>query len=302
MAVVTRRTGLGADVIRAWERRYQAITPDRSAGNHRLYSDDDIRRLLLIRRALECGWQIGQIAGLTDAEIAELIEAVESVDAELSGDGRQVEPPEALLRRCLLRIKEMDGDGLRRELEDAAVELGRTQVLEGLLAPLMERIGDGYTDGSLRIAHEHLASTALRAFLDSVQGAYPVSERAPSVIVTTPSSQHHELSAMLVAATARSEGWRVVYLGPNLPAEEIAAAVVEPNSRVLALSITYDTNDPDLDAELRRIGRLVRDEVSIVVGGQAAAGYLAALNEIGATRITDLGDFRAYLRNERGRA
>ena len=69
MAVVTRRTGLGADVIRAWERRHRAVEPARSPGNHRLYTDDDIRRLLLIRQALEAGWHIGQVASLSDPEI-----------------------------------------------------------------------------------------------------------------------------------------------------------------------------------------------------------------------------------------
>jgi methylmalonyl-CoA mutase cobalamin-binding subunit len=115
-------------------------------------------------------------------------------------------------------------------------------------------------------------------------------------VVTTPKSQHHELPAMIVAATARSEGWRACYLGPNLPAEEIAAACAAPGASVLALSITYDTNDATLDKERMRSGRLVRKGVIIVTG------YLAALNEMGATRIAELSRFRVFLRNQRGRA
>lgn len=300
MAVVTRRTGLGADVIRAWERRYGAIEPARSPGNHRLYTDSDIRRLLLMRRALESGWQISQVASLPDSEIEALLETADTVDLPERRDARPGNRFEQILLACLDRIAELDGEGLQRELEVASVELGRVQLLESVLAPLLERIGDGYARGELRIAHEHLASAAVRSFIDSLRSAYPVSDTAPAVVATTPSSQHHELSAMLVAATARSEGWRATYLGPNLPAEEIAAAVRRPGVRVLALSITFNDNDPALDEELRKVGRLVPDDVQIVVGGRAAAHYLGALDAIGAERITDLSEFRKFLREKRG--
>lgn len=301
IAVVTRRTGLRADVIRAWERRHRAIKPARTAGNHRLYSDDDIRRLMLIRRAVSAGWKISRVAGLADAEIERMIETTNSIKVPASQDDPSSGPFEPLLRSCLERIGDLDGDGLLRELERASVELGRVQLVEGLLAPLMTRIGGACADGTLRIAHEHLASAAVRSFMESMRGAYPVPETAPVVVVTTPAFQHHELAAVLVAATARSEGWRVTYLGPNLPAEEIAAAVVRPGVRALALSITYGANDPELDEELRKIGRLVPDGVGIAVGGRAALDYRDALEEMGAVRISDLGGFREFLERQRSR-
>lgn len=295
MAVVTRRTGLGADVIRAWERRHRVVEPARSPGNHRLYTDDDIHRLLLIRQATEAGWQIGQVASLSDAEIEKLVEGTVTVGE------RQTGPFEPFLRRCLERIEELDEEGLRFELESASAALARIRLLEGLLAPLLEWIGSACASGRLRIAHEHLASAAVRSFLESLRGAYHVPETAPAVVVATPPFQHHELGAMLVAAMARSEGWRTIYLGPNLPSEEIAAAAAGPGVRIIALSIAFDASDPALDAELRRLGRLIPDGVRIVVGGRASAGYLGALDEMGASRISDLRAFRAFLARERAR-
>jgi DNA-binding transcriptional MerR regulator/methylmalonyl-CoA mutase cobalamin-binding subunit len=292
MAVVTRRTGLGADVIRAWERRHRAVEPARSPGNHRLYTDDDIRRLLLIRQALEAGWHIGQVASLSDTEIEKLVEGAVTVV-------RRTGPFEPFLRRCLERIEELDEEGLRLELESASAALARIPLLEGLLAPLLERIGSACASGRLRIAHEHLASAAVRSFLESLRGAYHVPEDAPAVVVATPPFQHHELGAMLVAATARSEGWRTIYLGPNLPSEEVAAVAASPGVRILALSIAFDASDSALDAELRKLGRLIPDEVRIVVGGRASGGYLGALDEMGASRISDLRAFRDFLARER---
>ena len=88
MAVVTRRTGLRADVIRAWERRHRAVQPRSSSGNRRLYTDDDIRRLGLIRRTVEAGWQIGQVAHLTNADLRENLSAIRLRPPRLPGSVR----------------------------------------------------------------------------------------------------------------------------------------------------------------------------------------------------------------------
>src|SRR5512142_1872247 len=73
MAVVARRTGRSPDVIRAWERRHRAVEPARTQGNQRLYSDRDVERLMVIRQALEAGWQIGHVASLRDEKIRALL-------------------------------------------------------------------------------------------------------------------------------------------------------------------------------------------------------------------------------------
>jgi len=62
--VAARRSGLTSDVIRAWERRYRAVEPGRSATNRRLYSDDDVERLLLLGQVTRAGRRIGDVAGL----------------------------------------------------------------------------------------------------------------------------------------------------------------------------------------------------------------------------------------------
>jgi DNA-binding transcriptional MerR regulator/methylmalonyl-CoA mutase cobalamin-binding subunit len=295
MAVVTRRTGLRADVIRAWERRHHAVQPRRSEGNRRLYSDDDIRRLSLLRRAVDAGWQISHVAHLRNAEIEGLIG--EKAEKPLPPPPVTSNPAriDHHLERCLALTAELDGEMLARQLETASVELSRVDLLDRLLVPMMKRIGQGCSDGSLRTAHEHLASVVMRSFLDGMRGAYPANDSDPGIIVTTPVFQHHELAALLVAATARSEGWRTTYLGPNLPAEEIAAAVRQRRASILALSITFPADDPQLGDELKRIGRLLDGEAKLIVGGRSARGYSAALNEIGAVRLNNLAELRRYL-------
>jgi DNA-binding transcriptional MerR regulator/methylmalonyl-CoA mutase cobalamin-binding subunit len=294
MGVTMKRTGLPADVIRAWERRHGAIRPSRTKGNQRLYTDADIRRLLLIRRAIEDGWRIGQIAPLADDAILRLIE--DSPSAEPRGHPK-AGGIESHLTRCLAHVENLNGDRLVRQLEEASVEMSRVDLLDRLLAELMTQVGEGCTTGRLRIAHEHLATAIVRSFLDPMRSAYPAAESAPGIVVGTPVFQHHELGALLIAATARSEGWRTTYLGPNLPAEEIAMTARHRGARLVALSITFPEDDPKLVSELRRLRRLLPDQVSIVAGGTSAAAYDSELSKIGATHLADPASFRVFLRD-----
>jgi MerR family transcriptional regulator, light-induced transcriptional regulator len=300
MAVVARRTGLSPDVIRAWERRHRAVEPARTQGNQRLYSERDVERLMLIRQALEAGWQIGHVASLRDEKIRALLgRAGGHPSSAVSRPDLTRRSPKEFLGLCLEDIARLEASQLQAHLDEAAVELGRIETLDRLLVPLFHRIGEGCSTGKLRIASEHLASAVVGRFLDSLQGASPVGEGAPGLVVTTPAFQQHHLGALLVAATARMEGWRTTYLGPNLPAEEIAAAARMRQARAVALSIAYPANDPNLSAELERLGRQLRGTAEIIVGGPAARSYQVALDAAGARCLDDLAGLRTYLRAPR---
>ena len=295
ISVVTRKTGLRPDLIRAWERRYGTVQPARTPSNRRLYTDDDVRRLVLLRRALDAGWRISNVASMEDRELEELVQ-----EAQVENPG-QVEVPnvnarfDEHLNRCIEAITDMDGDRLRRQLERASADLSRIDLLDNVLVPLMHRVGDGCAGGWLRTANEHLASAIVRTFLDGLHAAYPISDTAPALVVATPVFQHHELGATLVAAVGRMEGWKTVYLGPNLPSEELAAAAHVRGARAVALSVAYPADDPRLAVELIRLRRLLDAEVTILVGGACAAGYRQALDEIGAIHIDNLAALRDYL-------
>jgi DNA-binding transcriptional MerR regulator/methylmalonyl-CoA mutase cobalamin-binding subunit len=300
MAVVSRRTGLSPDVIRAWERRHRAVEPARTQGNQRLYSEKDVERLMLIRQALEAGWQIGHVASLRDEKIRDLLgRAGAHPPTAVSRQGSIRRRPEDFLGLCLDAIARLDAAPLQSHLDEAAVELGRIEMLDKLMAPLFQRVGDECSSGSLRIASEHLASEVAGRLLESLQGASPAGEGAPELVVTTPLFQQHHLGALLVAATARMEGWRTTYLGANLPAEEIAAAARMRRARAVALSIVCPANDPALNVELERLGRQLRGTAELIVGGSAARSYQAVLDAIGARLLDDLAALRAHLRAAR---
>lgn len=311
IGVVARRTGLKPDLIRAWERRYGAVEPGRSDTRRRFYSDEDIARLLLLRRVVVgTGRGISQVAGLSNEELEALIErepqpaapaAAPPVLHSLSGENPD-EVTEAFLSRCLVAAQQLDVRGLEMQLERASVVFSRTNLIEKLLVPLMHRIGDLWHQGALRPIHEHMASAVVRSFLGGLHGAYHPEITAPQLVVTTPARQHHELGALIAAATAAGEGWQVTYLGPELPPEEIAAAALQKGARAVALSITYPPDDLILMDDLRRLRRLLGSDTALLVGGRASAGYAHTLHEIGARRVDDLTSLRRELQSLRSTA
>ncbi len=226
IGVVIRRTGLKPDVLRAWEKRYSAVSPARSSGNRRVYSDADIEKLLFLRQAIEGGRRISQVAQFNHAELEELVVADRSATPHLRTrqDVVQKANAEQHLAACLWAVQELEAGELAILLERAAVDLSQPQLMEGVLVPLMEEVGEQWDQGSLRVAHEHMACAVTCSFLSGLPAGCEVPEGAPQLVVATPVRQFHEVGARMVAATAASLGWCVTYLGTSLSAEEIAAA------------------------------------------------------------------------------
>jgi DNA-binding transcriptional MerR regulator/methylmalonyl-CoA mutase cobalamin-binding subunit len=306
IGVVARRTGLKPDLIRAWERRYGAVEPGRTETRRRFYSDEDIERLLLLRRVVNTGRGISQVANLSNPELSALIEkepaaAYAPAAPAPAGDDLD-EVAEAFLTRCLAAAQRLDVREMELELDRASVLFSRTHLLERVLVPLMRRIGDLWHQGVLRPIHEHMASAVVRSFLGGMHGAYHPEISAPHLVVTTPARQRHELGALLAAATAAGEGWQVTYLGPDLPPEEIAAAALQKGARAVALSITYPPDDPVLVDDLRRLRRLLGARTLMIAGGRACPAYAAILQEVAAVQVEDLAGLRRELQTLRSAA
>ena len=298
--VVVRRTGLSAHVIRVWEKRYRAVEPARTETNRRLYSDEDIARLQWLQQAVQAGHSIGRIAHLSTPELVKLVRAEQVVAplAQQPTDGTGGEPGE-FLARALAAVQGLDAVALEEQLVRASIALSQRHLLEDVVQPLMERIGQMWHDGILRIADEHLASAVVRSFIGNLRASFQVSATAPHVVATTPAGQLHEMGALFASVVATSEGWNSTFLGPNLPAEEIAGAVAQKEAKAVLLSIVYPGDDPHLGGELVKLRRLLGDDIALLAGGRAAQQYRRFLDQAGAVTLADLNDLRDSLNSLR---
>ena len=297
MGVVSQRTGLSSDVIRAWERRYGVVSPDRSSGGHRLYSDADVEKLRILHRLTLGGRQIGRIADLDDDELTELLREDEAAGA--TAPGRSSQPPEAadeLLDEAIGHVRDLDADALGRTLRRAALALGADAFLNRLLAPLMTRIGEAWQKGTLTPAHEHLASAVSARVSGWLLDNYESRPDAPLIVTSTPQGQIHGLGALSAAVAAAAEGWRVRHLGPNLPWDDLDRVVRATGASVLALSLIHPMGDPSVRQELAELGKALPRTVAWIVGGPAADSYADVLGDAGAIQLESYDELRSYLR------
>jgi MerR family transcriptional regulator, light-induced transcriptional regulator len=291
--VVAAKTGLTAHAIRAWEKRYTAIEPSRTDTNRRLYSDDDIHRLKLLAKLTKSGHSIGTIAKLHTEELEKLIAEISSdVGEKIAGE---IGIRSSYLTSGLHAIETLDEKKLEEILSKASVDLSQPDLLQEVVIPMINSIGDNWKNGSMRIYHEHLASAVVKTFLSNLIATFEVEQNAPHIIIATPVGQMHELGALMAALAAASEGWRVTYLGPNLPAEEIAAAVQQIKSKALALSLVYPPDDPKINVELTKLAGYLGKDTIIYAGGNSVESYIKTLSKINANVLSDLNDFRNEL-------
>jgi MerR family transcriptional regulator, light-induced transcriptional regulator len=286
--VVAQRTGLSPHVIRIWEKRYRAVEPERTGTNRRLYSEEQIERLTLLRDVTQAGHSIGHVAKLPTLQLRHL--ARESLGFNGKTRPEPGAPPAAtaLLEECIAAVKALDSRSLQQSLERGAPQLGGQGLLQRVIAPLAQTIGDLWRDGTITAAHEHFASAVIRIFLGHATSPLIGSENAPVIVVATPSGQLHELGALLVGAAAANLGWHVTYLGASLPAAEIAGAARQNRARAVALSLVYPEDDPRLEGELARLRELLPPEVALLAGGRAMPSYRKALQKLGALQVQDL--------------
>lgn len=294
--VVAQRTGLTPDVLRAWEKRYGVVEPVRSDNGQRLYTDDDVDRLVLLRRATEAGRSIGTVADLEPAELDTLVQEDEEHRREAERERVEAAGDHATghLDAALSAVRELDAAELDAVLVKAALRLGSAVFLEHVAVPLLREIGEAWHRNELGVAHEHLASSATQRALGWLLWSGTPNRDGPAIVIGTPSGQRHELGALLCSAVAAEEGWRVVYLGADLPADEIARAASTRSAEVVALSMVYPRGEPRIANELTRLGELL-PETTILVGGSATPSYAAVLEGIGARIVPTLSDFRSAL-------
>lgn len=297
IGAVAHRTGLSPHVIRVWEKRYGAVTPTRTETNRRVYAETEVSRLELLRAATDAGHSIGQIARLPVPQLQSLVTDQRTIEQPHRNPTR---PPSSSragtgFEESIAAIRHLDGPGLERIFERSLVSLGSNGFLVQLISPLAQAIGNLWREGIITAAHEHFATVIIRSFLSQAFRSSTAPSNAPILIVTTPSGQIHEMGALIVSAAATALGWRVTYLGPNLPAAEIAGAATQNHACAVALSLVYPEDDPLIGDELRSLRKLLPTETAILIGGRAAGAYSLVLDEIGALTTTTLEGFANHL-------
>jgi DNA-binding transcriptional MerR regulator/methylmalonyl-CoA mutase cobalamin-binding subunit len=290
---VAKLTGIPVDTLRAWERRYRAVTPDR-AGRGRLYSDAEIRRLLLLRTAVDGGHAIGQVAGLSDAELQVLARAPLAF-----GNSSRPEPGPAPmdpnLQPLLDAIAAFDYAATNEELSRLALLLSPAGMVYQVVLPLMRLTGEDWENGTIQIAQEHMFSACLRSLLGGLVRPHRPGNADARMLLTTPSNELHEFGILAAAMLAVAQDFQITYLGPNLPPGEIASAAQKCAANIVVLGVMKINATPSVKREMAWLMSELPASTELWAGGTGAADVFEGMARDGAYILEDLADFERHL-------
>ncbi len=260
--VVSARTGLPMETLRAWERRYGFPRPIRRSGsNRRLYSASDIERLVSIQQALDRGYRVGDVIGKTAAQLADLRTLALPPAAEPSQtDGQLLE----LLAHD--HVAELES-----QLRRAAAALGPRRFVTELAHPFAVRVGDAWANGRLSVRHEHVATECLVTQLRQMLASYQDIEARPLVLLATLPGEPHTLPLQMVAVYLAAIGAKPRLLGGSTPPHELVESARVFGADAVGITVT-PTSDPELTRKaVKSLRRELPREVAVWIGGGGAA-------------------------------
>ena len=309
--VAARRAGISVAALRAWERRYRAVTPARTAGEQRLYSERDVERLTLLRRLTAAGHAISAIADAPTDELRRLGQVLLDVEAEnaprppLSASLNSAEAVERhrALRAAMRATRAHDAESVYRVLQREAIRISTIDFLDAIATPLMRQVGDEWAARRLTEAQERVASSALRRVLGVLLQNLRIDERdrEPSarpmrrVLAATLAGERHENGALMAAVIAAVAGHDVSYLGVDLPHAAVVAAARKAHADIVAVSIVDGSSPRIAQRELTGLRSALPVRTRIVVGGASAALIGDTVEALGTRRFDTLDAWRLDL-------
>ena len=293
IGAVAHETGVEPETLRIWERRYQVVTPTRTPRGGRLYTEHDVTRLRLIKQLVDRRHAISQVAPLDEEQLRALLGRMDG------GERDRALPLDQIRDRFLAAAERLDARAAQQLLGRAALLLGPRALVLELVTPLMREVGDRWAAGVDGICHENLSSSIVRTVMGGLVATQVPPRGARRLLVATPSGELHELGALAAALLAGTAGWDVLYLGPNLPAAEIAEAAQRRAADAVALSLVHAPPDPALTlAAMDQLAAILPPRIALLAGGAEARRSPALVGR--AVIFDDLVTLDAWLTKEAG--
>lgn len=291
--IVSKLTGLSADTLRAWERRYGVVEPERD-DRGRLYSDADVERLNLLKEAVEVGHAISKLAQLSNEELKQVVsQIISSPSYTIKSSETTLDSPG--LQQVIQALDNFDYAKVDRELTKLVVMLSPRDMVKEVVVPLMQKVGNGWAEGKISISQEHMISTIMRNVLGTMIRLYSRPQTGNKLLFATPSGEHHEFGILSAATLAASGGLGVVYLGVNLPASEIVGATSHLSISALVLGIVSTSGFKESYKCLEEISSKLPPTTELWVGGAKTEEMVREISKTRAMYMTDFTILEQHL-------
>jgi MerR family transcriptional regulator, light-induced transcriptional regulator len=281
MKTVVQQTGITPTTLRAWERRYGILQPDRSDGGYRLYSEQDIAMLRWLKSQVESGINIGRAVALLEIKRQE--PEVEPANGNYALGVKFKPSPEPDVESP--RIETRHVDTISAELLDVLVHFCETKastilseafalypldtVTEQIIAPALAELGDRWHRRALSVIQANFATNFLRQRITALFAAYSQPASGPLAVAGAAPGEWHDVGVLLLVLALRRQGWRVLYLGQNVPVEQLIEDLPTLAPELVCLSATTVESADRLLGALDPVMRLPEVGPRFLVGGRA---------------------------------
>ena len=234
---LSRRVGVSDHVLRAWESRYGLLQPVRSEGGFRLYSAADESRIRRMQALLD--------SGLSAAEAARVALADDSAGTPADAGGSESTPLALELMAGMREALDVfDEPRAQAVIDRALTTLSLPTVLREVVLPYLSELGDRWEAGTASVAQEHFASIVLRGRLAGLARGWGAGG-GPLALLACPPEELHDLPLMVFGLMLNRGGWRIHYLGPNTPVDDLLSSVEQTHyDRVVLAATTSATLTP----------------------------------------------------------
>ncbi|MBB6021728.1 DNA-binding transcriptional MerR regulator [Paenibacillus sp. JGP012] len=264
---VAAMLGIQAVTLRAWENRYNAVTPERTDSGYRMYTEEHVADLRWLKQQI-------------DQHQTSISEAVRMLKEKKESRSRAVipmptAPPVPNAEEAYEHMTDQIYDSLyhfQGERANGLIDFGFTMygydsMFYHVLVPILVRVGDAWEEGRATVAQEHFMTQLISQRFYQFFHLFPIYPHLPKVLAMCPEGEHHQVGLLLFSLFMRKNGAEVLYLGANTPEEGVFPIIREQKIKLVCLSVTnsglVDTCDQLIDR--------IREEfphVRFVLGGK----------------------------------
>ncbi len=265
---VSTQTGIRPVTLRAWERRHEVLTPHRSDNKYRLYSERDVAILRWLKNRVDSGVSISSAVG----ELRKMSRSGIWPDAVPTGPTtepvKSSTPPMIYSRHLFQALIKHDEARAGEVLREVLSIFDLRTIFNQVLIPTLVEIGEAWYRGEIRVTTEHFASAYLRGKLLTLLQAYPSRRGAAYIMIGGAPTEQHEIGSLMLAVLLRSQGYRVEYLGPDIPIEDLVDYARYEHPSMIILSATTESAAIELKRMQEKVNKL-RPSPIFGYGGRA---------------------------------
>jgi MerR family transcriptional regulator, light-induced transcriptional regulator len=256
-------SGIKAHTIRIWEQRYSFLKPGRTGTNIRIYSNEELKKLLNVALLNKFGFKISHIDNMHEGEINEKVLSLNQLEAQL----------ERIVNTLIQNMVDLDLESFEAVLEDFIVARGIEKTISQIIFPFLQKIGILWLTNHINPAQEHLVSNIIRQkLIVGIQNAESYVKLNKSILLFLPEGEYHELSLLFMHYLLKSKGVTCIYLGCNIPIDDIEYIVKLKQPDYLYTHLTSCSSKFNLEKFLSIVTKKFSG-TPVIISGQLTYNY-----------------------------